>query len=163
MGQTLGIDIETYSDVDLLKCGVYAYADSPAFEVLLFAYSFDEKDTQVIDLAQGEKLPEEVESAIFDRRVTKTAFNASFERTCLSKYFDRQLFPESWHCSAVQAAMLALPRSLEDVGAMLGLEKQKMKGEGTNQIFLHAVQTNQDKRRKDTEYALSCTGKVGIV
>lgn len=127
MGQTLGIDIETYSDVDLLKCGVYAYADSPAFEVLLFAYSFDEKDTQVIDLAQGENLPEEVESAIFDRWVTKTAFNASFERTCLSKYFGRQFSPESWHCSAVQAAMLALPRSLEDVGAVLGLERQKMK------------------------------------
>lgn len=127
MGQTLGIDIETYSDVDLLKCGAYAYADSPAFEVLLFAYSFDEEDTQVIDLAQGEKLPEEVESAIFDGRVTKTAFNASFERTCLSKYFGRQLSPESWNCSAVQAAMLALPRSLEGVGEVLGLEKQKMK------------------------------------
>ena len=127
MGQTLGIDIETYSDADLLKCGAYAYADSPAFDVLLFAYSFDEEDTQVIDLAQGEKLPEEVESAIFDGRVTKTAFNANFERTCLSKYFGRQLSPESWNCSAVQAAMLALPRSLEGVGEVLGLEKQKMK------------------------------------
>lgn len=127
MGRILELDIETYSDVDLLKCGVYAYADSPVFEVLLFAYSFDGEDTKVIDLAQGEWIPEEVESAIFDEGIVKTAFNANFERTCLSKYFDRQLSPKSWHCSAVQAAMLALPRSLEDVGAVLGLEKQKMK------------------------------------
>lgn len=127
MGRILEIDIETYSDVDLIKCGVYAYADSPAFEVLLFAYSFDGEDTKVLDLAQGEVFPEEVEAAIFDEGIVKTAFNANFERTCLSKYFGRQLSPKSWHCSAVQAAMLALPRSLEDVGAVLGLEKQKMK------------------------------------
>lgn len=127
MGHILGIDIETYSDVDLLKCGVYAYADGPAFEVLLFAYSLDEEETQVIDLAQGERIPAEVESAIFDEEDTKTAYNANFERICLSRYFGKQLSPKSWHCSAVQAAMLALPRSLEDVGAVLGLERQKMK------------------------------------
>lgn len=127
MGRVLGIDIETFSDVDLIKCGVYAYADSPAFEVLLFAYYFDGEETQIIDLAQGEAIPAEVESAIFDDSVTKTAFNANFERTCLSKYFGTRLSPDSWHCSAVQAAMLALPRSLEDVGAVLGLDKQKMK------------------------------------
>lgn len=127
MGRVLGIDIETFSDVDLIKCGVYAYADSPAFEVLLFAYSFDGEETQIIDLAQGEPIPEEVETAIFDDSVTKTAFNANFERTCLSRFFGIRLSPDSWHCSAVQAAMLALPRSLEDVGAVLGLDKQKMK------------------------------------
>lgn len=127
MGRILEMDIETYSDVDLIKCGVYAYADSPAFEVLLFAYSFDGEETQLIDLAQGETIPAEVESAIFDDSVTKTAFNANFERTCLSRFFGTQLSPDSWHCSAVQAAMLALPRSLEDVGAVLGLDKQKMK------------------------------------
>ena len=115
------------SDVDLIKCGVYAYADSPAFEILLFAYSFDGGETQIIDLAQGEKLPAEVEEAIFDVSVTKTAYNANFERTCLSKYFGKYIPPESWHCSAVQAAMLALPRSLEDVGRVLGLDEQKMK------------------------------------
>ena len=113
MGRVLGIDIETFSDVDLIKCGVYAYADSPAFEVLLFAYSFDGEETQIIDLAQGETIPAEVESAIFDDSITKTAFNANFERTCLSRYFGTKLSPGSWHCSAVQAAMLALPRSLE--------------------------------------------------
>lgn len=127
MGRILEMDVETYSDVDLIKCGVYAYADSPAFEVLLFAYSFDGEETQIIDLAQGETIPAEVESAIFDDSVTKTAFNANFERTCLSKYFGTRLSTDSWHCSAVQAAMLALPRSLEDVGAVLGLDKQKMK------------------------------------
>lgn len=127
MGWILEMDVETYSDVDLIKCGVYAYADSSAFEVLLFAYSFDGEETQIIDLAQGEMIPAEVKSAIFDDSVTKTAFNANFERTCLSKYFGTQLSPDSWHCSAVQAAMLALPRSLEDVGAVLGLDKQKMK------------------------------------
>lgn len=127
MGRVLGIDIETFSDVDLIKCGVYAYADSPAYEVLLFAYSFDGEETQIIDLAQGEAIPAEVESAIFNDSITKTAFNANFERTCLSRFFGTQLSPYSWHCSAVQAAMLALPRSLEDVGAVLGLDKQKMK------------------------------------
>lgn len=127
MGQTLEMDIETFSDVDLIKCGVYAYADSPAFEVLLFAYSFDGEETQIIDLAQGESIPAEVEAAIFDDSVTKTAFNANFERTCLSRFFGTRLSPDSWHCSAVQAALLALPRSLEDVGAVLGLDKQKMK------------------------------------
>ncbi len=127
MGRILEADIESFSDVDLIKCGVYAYADSPAFEILLFAYSFDGGETQIIDLAQGEKFPAEVEEAIFDVSVTKTAYNANFERTCLSKYFGRYIPPESWHCSAVQAAMLALPRSLEDVGRVLGLDEQKMK------------------------------------
>ena len=127
MGRILEADIESFSDVDLVKCGVYAYADSPAFEILLFAYSFDGGETQIIDLAQGEKFPAEVEEAIFDVSVTKTAYNANFERTCLSKHFGRYIPPESWHCSAVQAAMLALPRSLEDVGRVLGLDEQKMK------------------------------------
>ena len=127
MERILEIDIETYSDVDLIKCGVYAYVDSPAFEVLLFAYSFDGGETQVIDLAQGEELPGEVVDAIFDDAVVKTAFNANFERICLSKHFGSNFSPDAWHCSAVQAAMLALPRSLEEVGAVLGLERQKMK------------------------------------
>ena len=127
MERVLEMDIESFSDVDLIKCGVYAYADSPAFEILLFAWSFDGGETQIIDLAQGEKLPAEVEEAIFDVSVTKTAYNANFERTCLSKHFARYIPPESWHCSAVQAAMLALPRSLEDVGRVLGLDEQKMK------------------------------------
>ena len=92
MGRILEMDIETFSDVDLIKCGVYAYADSPAFEVLLFAYSFDDGETRVIDLAQGEELPGEVAEAVFDGSVVKTAFNANFERTCLSKHFGCLLY-----------------------------------------------------------------------
>lgn len=127
MCRVLSIDVETFSDVDLIKCGVYAYTDSPAFEILLFAYCFDDGEIGIIDLAQGEELPAEVEAAVFDDSVMKTAFNANFERICLSKHFGRQISPKSWCCSAVQVAMLALPRSLEDVGKVLGLENQKMK------------------------------------
>ena len=155
MGRILEADIETFSDVDLIKCGVYAYADSPAFEILLFAYSFDGGETQIIDLAQGEKLPAEVEEAIFDVSVTKTAYNANFERTCLSKYFGRYIPPESWHCSAVQAAMLALPRSLEDVGRVLGLDEQKMK-EGKELIRYFCVPCKPTKANGGRARNLPC-------
>ena len=155
MGRILGIDIETFSDVDLIKSGVYAYADSPAFEVLLFAYSFDGGETRVIDLAQGEELPEEVAEAVFDGSVVKTAFNANFERTCLSKYFGRYLPPDSWHCSAVQAAVLALPRSLEDVGAVLGLDERKMK-EGKELIRYFCVPCKPTKANGGRRRNLPC-------
>ena len=151
----LSADIECFSDVDLIKCGVYAYADSPAFEILLFAYSFDGGETQIIDLAQGEKLPAEVEEAIFDVSVTKTAYNANFERTCLSKHFGRYIPPESWHCSAVQAAMLALPRSLEDVGRVLGLDEQKMK-EGKELIRYFCVPCKPRKANGGRTRNLPC-------
>lgn len=155
MGKELSIDIETYSDMDLIKCGVYAYADSPAFEVLLFAYSFDGGETQVIDLAQGEELPAEVTEAIFDATIIKTAFNANFERICLSKHFGRYLSPESWHCSAVQAAMLALPRSLEEVGMVLGLEQQKMK-EGKDLIRYFCMPCKPTKANSGRKRNLPC-------
>ena len=155
MERVLSADIETFSDVDLVKCGVYAYADSPAFEILLFAYSFDGGETQIIDLAQGEKLPAEVEEAIFDESVTKTAYNANFERTCLSKHFGRYIPPESWHCSAVQAAMLALPRSLEDVGRVLGLDEQKMK-EGKELIRYFCVPCKPTKANGGRTRNLPC-------
>jgi len=155
MESLLSMDIECFSDVDLIKCGVYAYADSPAFEILLFAYSFDGGETQIIDLAQGEKLPAEVEEAIFDVSVTKTAYNANFERTCLSKHFGRYIPPESWHCSAVQAAMLALPRSLEDVGRVLGLDEQKMK-EGKELIRYFCVPCKPTKANGGRTRNLPC-------
>ena len=155
MGRILEMDIETFSDVDLIKCGVYAYADSPAFEVLLFAYSFDGGETRVIDLAQGEELPGEVAEAVFDGSVVKTAFNANFERTCLSKHFGRYLPPDSWHCSAVQAAVLALPRSLEDVGAVLGLDEQKMK-EGRELIRYFCVPCKPTKANGGRRRTLPC-------
>ena len=144
--KTLSIDIETYSDVSLQKSGVYRYCESPNFEILLFGYSADSGPVQVVDLACGEKIPADVLDALTDDTVTKWAFNASFERVCLSRYLrdlgisldpfhDKHplsqemapfLNPESWRCSMVWAATMGLPLSLEGVGAVLGLEKQKL-------------------------------------
>ena len=129
--KTLSIDIETYSSENLAKCGVYRYAESPDFEVLLFGYSADGGPVEVVDLAAGEMLPADIRSALTDPAVTKWAFNAQFERVCLSRFLGyptgRYLDPSSWHCTMVWAATLGLPLSLEGVGAMLGLEKQKLK------------------------------------
>ncbi len=124
--RTISCDIETYSDVDLSKSGVYRYSQSPAFEILLFGYSVDGGDVKVIDLARGEKIPAEILAALSDESVTKWAFNAMFERVCLSNYLGEWLEPESWKCSMVWSATLGLPLSLENVGVALGLEKQKL-------------------------------------
>ncbi|MFR1377858.1 MAG: DNA polymerase [Clostridium neonatale] len=127
MRRTLSLDLETYSDVDLVKCGVYAYVNSPNFEILLMAYCFDNEKVKIIDLALREIIPKEVKEAILSDEVMKTAFNANFERTCLSKYLGINLKADTWCCSAVQASMLALPPSLEGVGEVLGLNNKKMK------------------------------------
>lgn len=128
--KTLSIDIETYSDIPLQKTGVYRYCESPNFEILLFGYSIDSGPVQVVDLACGEHIPKEVLAALEDDSVIKWAFNAAFERICLSRYLGyptgEYLDPESWHCSMVWAATMGLPLSLEGVGAVLGLEKQKL-------------------------------------
>lgn len=129
----LSLDIETYSDVDLAKSGVYAYAESPGFTILLLAYAFDDGETKLADLACGDQIPQEVLDALTDEGVIKTAFNALFERTCLSRYLGITLSPASWQCTAVQAAMLALPLSLEGVGEVLGIERKKLK-EGTDLV-----------------------------
>ena len=124
--KSIEIDIESYSDVDLYKCGVYKYSSSPNFEILLFGYSVDGGDVKVADLACGEEIPAEILAALSDESVTKWAFNAMFERVCLSNYLGEWLEPESWKCSMVWSATLGLPLSLENVGAVLGLEKQKL-------------------------------------
>lgn len=124
--RTLSIDIETFSDVDLKKCGVYKYVSSPAFEILLFGYAVDGGSVRVADLACGEKIPDEVVAALSDESVTKWAFNAMFERVCLSNYLGEWLEPKGWHCTMVWSATLGLPLSLESAGAVLGLEKQKL-------------------------------------
>ena len=128
--KTLSIDIETYSDVQLPKTGVYRYCESPNFEILLFAYSVDSQPVQVVDLACGETIPEEIITALEDNTVIKWAFNAAFERICLSRFLGyptgTYLSPESWRCSMIWAATMGLPLSLEGVGAVLGLEKQKL-------------------------------------
>lgn len=143
--KTLSIDIETYSGYDLSKCGVYKYVEHPDFDILLFGYAVNGGEVKVVDLACGEEIPEEVLSALSDGSVTKWAFNASFERVCLSMWLRRShpehfhsysigedsvgnyLDPEAWRCSMVWSAYMGLPLSLEGAGAVLGLEEQKLK------------------------------------
>lgn len=129
--KNLSIDIETYSPEPLAKCGVYRYSQSPEFEILLFGYSVDGSPVKVVDFTAGEHLPDEVMSALTDPKVMKWAFNAQFERVCLSRYLGypvgQYLDPSSWHCTMIWAATLGLPLSLEGVGTVLGLEKQKLK------------------------------------
>ena len=128
--KSISWDLETYSSVDLTKCGVYRYCESEDFEILLAAYSIDGGAVQVTDLACGEKLPQEILDALEDETVEKWSYNAQFERICLSRLLGYPagdyLAPESWRCSMVWASTLGLPRSLESVGAVLGLEKQKL-------------------------------------
>lgn len=128
--KTLSIDIETYSDQPLAKTGVYRYVESPLFEILLFSYSVDCGPVQLVDLACGEQIPTDIVAALEDDSVTKWAFNANFERICLSRHLGYPtgdyLEPDSWKCSMVWAATMGLPLSLEGVGSVLGLEKQKL-------------------------------------
>lgn len=124
--RTLAIDVETYSSVSLQKCGVYAYAESPDFDILLFGYAFGDDPVTVIDLTKDE-FPTDIVNALYDPDVLKTAFNASFERTCLSAYFGKCTPAEQWSCTAVMARELGLPSSLEAVGAVLGLPEDKQK------------------------------------
>ena len=156
---TLSIDVETFSDVDISKCGAYKYAESPSFEILLFAYAADGGEVQVVDLAAGEKIPQEILAALTDDNVIKWAFNANFERICLSRYLsdvgflrDAFLSPESWHCTMVWAAYMGLPLSLAAVGSVLGLEEQKMsEGKSLIRYFCTpctATKTNGGRVRK---------------
>lgn len=142
--KNLSIDIETYSAAPLNKCGVYRYCADGSFVILLFGYSADGGPVQVVDFTAGEQLPAEVRSAIIDPSVTKWAFNAQFERVCLSRWLGmpvgEYLDPDSWRCTMVWAATLGLPLSLEGVGAVLGLEKQKLK-EGKDLIRYFCMPT----------------------
>lgn len=158
--ENLSIDLETFSSVNLGKCGVYKYAESEDFEILLFGYSVDGGEVQVVDLAQGETIPEVVLSALTDETVTKWAFNAQFERICLSRYLRDKginvnpgqtvkseglfLNPSSWHCTMIWSATLGLPMSLENVGTVLGLDKQKLT-EGKNLIKYFCLPCNPTK------------------
>lgn len=158
--ENLSVDLETFSSVNLGKCGVYKYAESDDFEILLFGYSVDGSEVKVVDLAQGETIPEVVLSALTDETVTKWAFNAQFERVCLSRYLrdkginvnpgqtakSESLFlnPSSWHCTMIWSATLGLPMSLESVGAVLGLDKQKLT-EGKNLIKYFCLPCNPTK------------------
>lgn len=154
--KTLSLDLETYSDVDLGKCGAYRYAESPRFEVLLFGYAINSGEVHVIDLALGEKIPEEILNALTDDNITKWAFNASFERVCLSYWLRKHypdkfnsysipedsvkgyLNPSSWRCCMIWSAYMGLPLSLEGVGTVLKLGEQKLK-EGKDLIKYFCV------------------------
>ena len=162
--KTISIDIESYSDVNLARCGVYKYAESPAFEILIFGYAVDGGEVQVVDLAQGESIPDEILEALTDESVTKWAFNASFERVCLSRYLSdlgislnpfydhhplsrecaRFLNPAGWKCSMVWSAYMGLPLSLEGAGAVLKLDSQKMK-EGKDLIRYFCIPCKETK------------------
>lgn len=122
----ISIDIETYASANLGKTGVYRYAASADFELLLFGYAVDFGTVQVVDLTQGEQIPDDILQALDDPRIIKSAFNAQFERVCLSRFAGHRLDPSGWHCSRVWSATLGLPLSLKDVGTVLGLDKQKL-------------------------------------
>lgn len=153
--KNISIDIETYSDQNLAKTGVYRYCESENFELLSFAYSVDSEPVKVVDLANGEKIPDEILSALTDDSVTKWAFNAAFERICLSRFLGfptgEYLNPKGWRCSIVWAATMGLPLSLEGVGTVLGLEKQKLtEGKKLIKYFCQpciATKTNSGRTR----------------
>lgn len=122
----ISIDIETYSSTNLNRTGVYRYADSDDFELLLFGYAVDFGPVTVIDLTQGEQIPPKIIKALDNPQIIKSAFNAQFERVCLSRFVGHRLKPAGWHCSRVWSATLGLPLSLRDVGTVLGLPRQKI-------------------------------------
>ena len=154
--KTINIDIETYSSVDLAKSGVYRYVEAEDFEVMLFAYSVDGGPVYVIDLVNGEPIPTEIEQAIFNEDVTKWAFNAQFERICLSRHFNKHLSPEAWRCTMVWSAYLGLPLSLEGAAMVTGADKQKM-SEGKDLIRFFSIpcrptKTNRGRTRNLKEH-----------
>jgi len=157
---TLRIDIETYSSVDLRKCGVHRYAESEDFEVLLFGYAFDTDPVQVVDLARGDALPDDVVSAMTDANVIKTAYNAAFEITCLSRHFGFQLDPMQWRCTSVHALYLGLPGNLADVGKVVGLSADKQKKSSGGALIRYfcipckPTKTNGTRKRNKPQHDL---------
>ena len=142
--KSISIDIETFSSVPLAKAGVYKYAEAEDFEILLFGYSVDGGEVQVVDLANGEEIPKEILVALTDETVTKWAFNAMFERVCFSRHLGIHLKPDAWRCSMIWAAVLGLPLSLKDVGVVLRLDRQKLE-EGKDLIRYFCVPCKASK------------------
>ena len=147
--ESISLDIETYSSVDLSKSGVYKYAESKDFDIILFAYSVDYGEIKVIDLTKGEEIPQDIKLALKDIHVKKWAFNANFERVCLSKYLREDLSPVGWRCSMVLSAYVGLPLSLEAVGSVLNLPYQKLK-EGKSLIKYFCCPNKENKRNLPT-------------
>ncbi len=143
--RTLAIDIETYSDIDIKKAGVYAYAGSTAFTILLFAYKYDGDEVKLIDLTETKTLPQSIITDLINPNIIKTAYNANFERVCLSKFLNIKLPIDEWRCTAVQASMLGLPNNLKDVAKVLNLESQK-DSKGTRLINYFSVPYKGQRR-----------------
>ncbi|MEG1968178.1 MAG: DNA polymerase, partial [Clostridia bacterium] len=157
MPRILSIDLETYSSAPLPKCGVYRYVDAPDFEILLFSYAYDDEPVQTLDMASGECLPPDVLSALGDPAYLKYAYNAAFERVCLSRLLGHWLDPMQWRCSAVMAATLTLPARLADVAVALKLTQQKME-EGKDLIRFFSIpckptKTNGGRTRNLPQHA----------
>ena len=148
--ESISLDIETYSSVDLSKSGVYKYAESKDFDIILFAYSVDYGEIKVIDLTKREEIPQDIKLALKDIHVKKWAFNANFERVCLSKYLREDLSPVGWRCSMVLSAYVGLPLSLEAVGSVLNLPYQKLK-EGKSLIKYFCCPNKENKRNLPTD------------
>ena len=149
----LSIDIETYSSKDLTKSGVYAYANAPDFQILLFAYAFDDEEVRVIDIARGEKLPAMVKDALTDKNIRKTAYNANFERTCIAKYFNLILPPEQWQCNdlcrrAGNAAFAGAGRR-----SVRTVRTERQSRQGLYRLLLEAVQADKNQWGQNTKLA----------
>ena len=147
--KTLSIDIETYSSIDLTKSGVYKYTQND-FEILLIAYAYDDEEIKIIDLKNNEKIPEKLKEDILDENIIKTAFNANFERVCLSKYFNTYLSPKMFRCTQVHALYLGLPHGLENVAKSLRLKEQKLE-EGKSLIRFFNKRENLDLLTSNNE------------
>ena len=146
--EKLSVDIETFSSFNLAKSGVYRYVESDDFGILLFTYSVNDEPVQVVDIANGEKILNEIVDALKDTTIPKWAFNAQFERICLSRYLGLRtgeyLNPQGWYCTMVWSAYMGLPLSLEGVGTVLGLDKQKL-SEGKDLIRYFCVPCSPTK------------------
>ena len=140
--KVLALDIETYSPVDITKCGVYKYTEED-FEILLIAYAYNDEEVKIIDLKRGDKIPPQLEKDIFDESIIKTAFNANFERICLSKHFNKYLSPKMFRCTQVHALYLGLPHGLDKVAKSLNLKEQKLE-EGKSLIRFFMKKENLD-------------------
>lgn len=165
--KTLSIDIETYSDMDIKKAGVYAYAESAAFTILLFAYKYDDEEIKIIDLTEIKTLPQFIINDLINPDVIKTAYNANFERVCLSRFLNIKLPIEEWRCTAVQASMLGLPNHLKDVAKALNLDAQK-DAKGTRLINYFSIphkgirRTPKDDPIKWEEFKRYCIQDVNV-
>ena len=171
--KTLSIDIETYGSIDLTKSGVYKYTQND-FEILLIAYAYDDEEIKIIDLNNNEKIPPQLKKDILDENVIKTAFNANFERVCLSKYFNTYLSPKMFRCTQVHSLYLGLPHGLDNVVKTLRLKEQKleegkslirffMKKENLDLLTSNIESTKKDEAiKKDEEFKKYCINDVRV-